>query len=96
MACTECERARISAYRLFNPTCLWCGARLIQRIQGMPITPSSKSARCKQVLTDWMAYGHSEQLLRQLAKQSTPPLEPIEVANDKSATKSANQKKVLK
>jgi hypothetical protein len=56
---------------MFTPACVYCGARLIQRIGLLPIPPSEITARRRVVLRDWMAHGHSEQNLRQFAKGST-------------------------
>lgn len=71
MTCEDCNHARIAPlYRLYNPACLWCGARLIQRL-GTILRPSSEIVqRRRQVLQDWMAYGHDERRLRTLAKSA--------------------------
>ena len=76
--CHDCECARESkgAYRLYTPACLWCGARLIQSIQKRPRPASEIAARCRQVLNDWVAYGHSETQIRALAKAAAMPLAP--------------------
>lgn len=81
MACDCCQRARECRdqgfqYRFFSPTCLWCGARLIQAIGRLPIARDSSVSRRRAVLDDWMQYGHAEQELRELAKASDLPLEP--------------------
>lgn len=69
MTCTNCETAReFPDYRMFNPACLHCGARLIQLLGRMPIGNADCTARRRQVLVDWMARGHSEADLRRLAK----------------------------
>lgn len=75
-ACDECAVLR-EHYRtdpwvrpMFNPACLHCGARYIQRLQrksGLPDT--AKRDRCRAVLEDWKAHGHAEGELRALAKQ---------------------------
>jgi hypothetical protein len=59
-------------HSLFSPACLWCGARLIQRLGALPRTRQEIATRRRAVLTDWMAYGHSEAELRSLAKGATP------------------------
>ncbi len=67
--CEDCAVAREHPlHRLFNPACLWCGARLIQHIRRLKgIRPTDElTARCKVVLKDWMAYGHAESELRAL------------------------------
>jgi hypothetical protein len=54
------------------PTCLWCGARLIQRLGKIPMPAADSIARRRKVLADWVAHGHSEQELRAMAKGPTP------------------------
>lgn len=55
--------------RMHCPTCLACGARLIQKFQRLyQLTVEQRRDRCRQALADWMAQGHSEQELRALAK----------------------------
>jgi hypothetical protein len=39
---------------------------LIRDLQAMSIPPEQKRARCRQVLDDWKAFGHSEAALRKL------------------------------
>lgn len=75
--CHECQRARETAGRCtwYCPKCLWCGARLIARLQAMERPSSEITERCRKVLNDWMAMGHSESELRRLAKTAMP-LEP--------------------
>jgi hypothetical protein len=70
MACTDCQAARETAglWALFNPTCLHCGARLIQQIGKLPIAASEATRRRKAVLATWMEHGHPEAELRALAK----------------------------
>ena len=51
------------------PTCIQCGARLIQKLQRLyQLTTEQRRDRCRQALADWMAQGHGEQELRALAK----------------------------
>lgn len=75
--CHECQRARETAGRCpwYCPKCLYCGARLIARLQVMQRPRSEIVERCRKVLADWMAMGHDEQQLRALAK-GPMPLEP--------------------
>ncbi len=63
-------------YPVHCPSCAFCGARLIQGIQRLPIPHENKIARCRTVLRDWMAHGHSELEIRRLAKLDALPLEP--------------------
>ena len=56
-------------YRMHCPTCLACGARLIQKLQRLyQLTTEQRRDRCRQALADWVARGHSEKELRALAK----------------------------
>lgn len=74
MADRECDGLN----RYHTPKCLWCGARLIQKIQRLRRPREEIASRCKAVLTDWVAYGHSEQQIRKLAKERAFAFEPIE------------------
>ena len=66
-----------------DPLCLYCGARLIQRIGRYRIPVSESVERRRTVLADWMAYGHDEAQLRQLAKGPVPQ----EPAREESPTR---------
>lgn len=70
--CTDCKAAKETAglWAQFNsPGCLWCTARLIQRL-GKLRTPTTDAitARRRVVLADAVAWGHDEALIRKLAK----------------------------
>lgn len=69
-ACECCAYARESpGYAYYCPACLWCGSRLIWAIGNRPGLPVSVvQARRRQVLADWLARGHSEPQIRELAK----------------------------
>lgn len=57
------------AYRQHCPTCIQCGARLIQKLQRLyPLTAEQRRDRCREALAQWVAQGHSEQQMRALAK----------------------------
>lgn len=76
-SCECCQIAKeFPGYRLFCPSCLHCGARLIQTIQRKAIPMQDKVRRCRAVLADWMAMGHDETSLRDLAKGSETPIGP--------------------
>ena len=73
--CQCCDRTRAGpAYSDHDPLCLHCGARLIWRIQRLPVAREDKIRRCRQVLADWMAHGHSEAEIRRLAKLDEMPI----------------------
>lgn len=88
MTCNNCETARtFPEYRMFDPACLYCGARLIQLLGKLPIGVTEVVTRRRQVLADWMAHGHTEADLRRLAKGPLS-LAPTGPAGD---TESAHQ-----
>ena len=65
--CSNCNTAReFPEYRMFCPSCIYCGARLIQRIGLLPIGKTEASERRTKVLKDWTQYGHSEKEIRGL------------------------------
>lgn len=75
--CQCCNATREApAHRMFNPACLHCGARLIQRLGTLQRPREEIVARRRQVLADWMAMGHPEADLRRLAKGPVP-LAPV-------------------
>lgn len=77
--CTDCLAARETSghWRFFDPRCLWCGARLIQRIGKLNVMPSEIRQRRQAVLKDWVAQGHAESEIRALAAAKTPAYEAI-------------------
>lgn len=77
MTCTDCATIRKhfasdpQAYRTHNTACLHCGARMIQKFQRLfQLTAEQRRDRCRQTLADWIAQGHDEQRLRDMAKGS--------------------------
>jgi hypothetical protein len=79
MACECCTASRETngVYRLFDPKCIYCGARLIQKIGKLQIAASEARDRRKAVLGDWCSYGHSEKAIRALVR-GPAALEPVE------------------
>ena len=65
---------------MFSLGCIYCGARLIQRIATLPIPDSDVTRRRRAMLADWVKAGHPEAQLRSLAKGESaiqpPPAEP--------------------
>lgn len=56
-------------HRMHCPTCIHCGARLIQKLQRLYLlTAEQRRERCRQVLAQWLATGHDESTLRAMAK----------------------------
>lgn len=66
--CSDCMAAReaLGNWRFYDPRCLWCGARCLQRIPKFSATNAEASQRRKLVLRDWVAQGHSEIEIREL------------------------------
>lgn len=59
------------------PTCIHCGARLIQKLQRLyQLTAEQRRDRCRQVLAQWLEMGHSETELRKLAKATAWAIAP--------------------
>lgn len=68
MICKNCQVAKgFNGYRLFNPACLYCGARVIQLLGGLPIRATECSQRRRAMLEVWVEYGHPEAKIRELA-----------------------------
>ena len=64
-------------YRMHCPTCIQCGARLIQKLQRLyQLTQEQRRDRCREALADWMAQGHGEGELRALAKATAWAVAP--------------------
>lgn len=56
---------------MFNPACLHCGARIIQRLGLMGLHPQECVQRRRAQLAVWVAHGHSEALIRKLVSGPT-------------------------
>jgi len=85
MTCKDCQAAKETSglWTTFNsPQCPYCTARLIQRI-GKLRTPTSDqiTQRRRVVLSDAIAWGHSEEVIRALAKG------PLALSPEKVATR---------
>ena len=84
MTCTQCQAIAVhhcdpAKKDTFNPACLWCGSRAIQFIQrSLALSRDAKAQRCREVLTDWGALGHSETELRRLAKLAAWAVAPAD------------------
>lgn len=77
--CEDCRRATAGpGWRLYDPACLWCGARLIQSIQNLKgrVSPVRIEQRVKHVLLGWTHYGHNSQELLAMANEPNLPLQP--------------------
>lgn len=91
MTCETCTATRICAghNRVYDPLCLWCGARYIKQLGqfGGTFTNAEIAQRRRDVLRDWMAFGHDETEMRELAK-GPMPVEPVvgRIKADKGVT----------
>jgi hypothetical protein len=90
MSCAECQNARESSdYRVFDPLCLWCGARYFQRLRTAPPvtvpdgmqerleTKAERLAWMERVLVGWEKQGHDRAAMRALAMDREIPYEPV-------------------
>ena len=77
--CKSCQASRETngLWNTFDPSCLFCGARLIQKIGRLQLSVTESTARKRAVLADWLALGHSELHIRALAKIKDLALEPV-------------------
>lgn len=83
MICPRCQIATLCpGYQLFNPACLYCGARLIQTLGHLQIPREQIVQRRRAALASWVDYGHSEAQIRALAKGklAIEPTGPAEAA----------------
>jgi hypothetical protein len=78
-ACCAASSQTGGLYPVHCPSCLHCGARLIQRLGTLShiVGPGAVKRRRTQVLDDWVAYGHDRAALRALAQGSELPLAPL-------------------
>lgn len=92
--CSNCDTARqYPAYPMFSPACVFCGARLIQRIGKLKIAYSQCVSRRRAVLKDWVDLGHSESKIRELVKGPVA-LAPTFPTGPEKATESVARKTV--
>lgn len=69
MPCDCCAEFRDNENcRQGSPSCVFCGARLIQIVQRMRRPKTETVERCRAILADWLRFGHSEAEIRALAK----------------------------
>lgn len=79
MSCDQCRAARETSghHRLFNSRgCVFCAARLIQKIQRLERPRDEIKARCKAALDDSVAAGFDEGEIRKLAAGKSMAVEP--------------------
>ena len=82
MTCDECEAITVhgcppESRTRGNPTCIYCGARQIQRVQRvLRIERHAIAERCRLTLGIWLKHGHDETKLRELAKKQEWAVQP--------------------
>lgn len=91
MTCDECRAAcEWPEHRVFDPLCLWCGARCFQMLKTWPPardvddgngstrpeTREERQAWRADVLRRWAAHGHSAERMKELAAGEAMPIEP--------------------
>ncbi|MES2415116.1 MAG: hypothetical protein V4614_15020 [Pseudomonadota bacterium] len=81
--CKDCSRATETQghWRLFDsPKCIYCTARLIQKIARLKgCAVDELTARKRVVLDTALAWGHNEQAIRDLAASKEMAVAPLEV-----------------
>ncbi len=83
--CCTTARACDGYYRVFDPACLWCGARYFQLLRSWPAIKVASRAETKEerqawrstVLATWKAQGHDMAKVLALAAAKDCPLKPI-------------------
>ena len=85
MTCTSCQASRETngLWNTFDPACLHCGARLIQKIGRLQLGVTESTARKRAALATWLALGHSEARICELVKSQELALAPVEVGRKK-------------
>ena len=79
MTCQTCQAATETngACQMYDsPKCIYCSARLIQRIGRLRIAATEATSRRKAVLADAVAWGHSEAEIRRLVALKTMCVAP--------------------
>lgn len=67
MTCKDCNNAAVNVpYRVCNPTCLWCGVRMLQLIGRLNISNADCSRLRRAELAVWLSHGHNEAQIRSL------------------------------
>ena len=87
--CANCDKSRDQpGYRMFNPTCIWCGVRILQQAADFPLPESVVKERRKANLAIWVEYGHSELEIRRLFKgpPAFAPIGPVEITESVAPT----------
>jgi len=62
---------------MIDPRCIFCGARLIQKLGKLRVMPSEITQRRRAVLADWIAAGHRESEIRELVALPVMAVAPV-------------------
>jgi len=91
--CPECQIARENhSYTLFNPKCIYCGARILQKLREVNRPAAEIKKRQTAMLEDWAKFGHNTDDIKRLAKGPLCLEGQAEAENDplKKRRKSSN------
>jgi hypothetical protein len=75
--CSDCAAARVTSglWRYFDPACLYCGARICQRLRTVNCTQAEIKQRQTAMLEVWAKFHPMAELLQLV--QGPPAFEPI-------------------
>lgn len=77
MTCEDCTNATGNThYLVFNPACLYCGARYLRAIRRRPMTRQAVETYQTHILDSWARYGHNPETIRQMARDNEWPCGP--------------------
>ena len=80
--CPDCQRAREYpdlTTKLFNPACLWCGARYIQQLPGLVGGSKEREEKGRaHILRVWGAQGHDTAMMLEMSMRGEVPYQPLE------------------
>lgn len=81
--CDQCNIARdFAQYAMFNPSCIYCGARILRQWATYPIGQEECTARRRASLKVWTDWGHSEAEIRRLFKNGPVIGSDVATASD--------------
>lgn len=85
--CDNCAVARggFPEYRLYNPACLYCGARHVRLLENFA-TGEALKVRRRAAVAYWKTFGHDTKTLVDMAKAGPLPIEPENKPKRKAKT----------
>jgi hypothetical protein len=93
MSCPDCNAARLSVghWRTFDPKCLYCGARILQKLGNLQVTNAEIRQRRTAALKVWVDMGHSEAELRALMALPAMTAAPVIGVSDEDGGESGRE-----